>query len=160
MSILKRGLPGNLVAAMEACDALRIIHALTALVRDTTKQGIGNPSRWLSHFGGLESSSSGKSITPLIEITYKGNVVNSCIDGCIQMKSYLRGNPELRLVLNEDLMVGKSSYGSSLAVDDIIFHSCVGISEFESNKVLTMHAPDGEFTVMNYRITKYFQISK
>jgi len=86
----------------------------------------------------------------------KGNVVNSCIDGCIQMKSYLKGSPELRLVLNEDMMVGKNSYGSSLAVDDVIFHSSVGLKEFESSKVLTINPPDGEFTVMNYRITKDF----
>jgi len=33
-----------------------------------------------------------------------GSVVNSTIDGCIQMKSYLAGNPELRLALNEDLV--------------------------------------------------------
>ncbi|KAH8059766.1 hypothetical protein JL721_9185 [Aureococcus anophagefferens] len=36
-----------------------------------------------------------------------GAVVNSTIDGCIQMKSYLSGNPELLLALNEDLVVGK-----------------------------------------------------
>ena len=36
-----------------------------------------------------------------------GSVVNSAIDGCIQMKSYLAGNPELRLALNEDLVVGQ-----------------------------------------------------
>ncbi|KAH8052353.1 hypothetical protein JL722_10182 [Aureococcus anophagefferens] len=41
-----------------------------------------------------------------------GAVVNSTIDGCIQMKSYLSGNPELRLALNEDLVVGKGgAYG-------------------------------------------------
>lgn len=32
-----------------------------------------------------------------------GYVINSSIDGVIQMKSYLLGNPELRLVLNDDL---------------------------------------------------------
>ena len=36
-----------------------------------------------------------------------GSVVNSTIDGCIQMKSYLAGNPELRLALNEDLSRGQ-----------------------------------------------------
>ena len=42
-----------------------------------------------------------------------GSVVNSTIDGCIQMKSYLAGNPELRLALNEDLVVGKGGpYGT------------------------------------------------
>ena len=35
-----------------------------------------------------------------------GAVINSSIDGVIQMKSYLRGNPGLRLVLNDDLCVG------------------------------------------------------
>ena len=86
----------------------------------------------------------------------KGNIVNSCIDGCIQMKSYLKTNPELRLVLNDDLAVGKSNYSSSMAVDDIIFHSCVNLREFEQSKVLIINPPDGEFTVMNYRITKDF----
>lgn len=32
-----------------------------------------------------------------------GMVINSSIDGVIQMKSYLQGNPDLRLVLNNDL---------------------------------------------------------
>ena len=38
-----------------------------------------------------------------------GYVINSSIDGCIQMKSYLEGSPELRLALNEDLVIGKVS---------------------------------------------------
>jgi AP-4 complex subunit mu-1 len=36
-----------------------------------------------------------------------GYIVNSSIDGCIQMKSYLSGNPELKLALNTDLVIGK-----------------------------------------------------
>lgn len=36
-----------------------------------------------------------------------GAVANSAIDGCIQMKSYLSGNPELKLALNSDLVIGK-----------------------------------------------------
>jgi AP-4 complex subunit mu-1 len=32
-----------------------------------------------------------------------GMIINSSIDGVIQMKSYLQGNPDLRLVLNNDL---------------------------------------------------------
>ena len=38
-----------------------------------------------------------------------GLVINSSIDGVIQMKSYLQGNPELRLVLNDDLVVGRTN---------------------------------------------------
>ena len=61
-----------------------------------------------------------------------GYVLNSTIDGCIQMKSYLAGNPELRLALNEDLVVGreKSSaapYGA-VVLDDINFHESVNLN--------------------------------
>lgn len=38
-----------------------------------------------------------------------GFVVNSSIDGTIQMKSFLSGNPELRLALNEDLVIGEDA---------------------------------------------------
>lgn len=38
-----------------------------------------------------------------------GYIINSTIDGCIQMKSYLSGNPELKLALNSDLVIGKGA---------------------------------------------------
>lgn len=86
-----------------------------------------------------------------------GYVLNSTIDGCIQMKSYLAGNPELRLALNEDLGIGKSqgSYGS-VTVDDINFNDCVNLNEFESARTLSFVPPDGEFVVLNYRVTGDF----
>jgi len=45
----------------------------------------------------------------------QGYILTSEIDGTIQMKSYLTGNPEIRLALNEDLSIGRtgsSSYGT------------------------------------------------
>jgi len=86
-----------------------------------------------------------------------GYVLNSTIDGCIQMKSYLAGNPQLRLALNEDLVVGQDSghYGS-VSVDDMNFNDCVNRSEFESSRTLSFIPPDGEFIVLNYRITGEF----
>jgi AP-4 complex subunit mu-1 len=83
-----------------------------------------------------------------------GYVVNSSIDGSILMKSYLSGNPELRLALNEDLVIGKGngSYGS-VVLDDCNFHECVHLDEFETSRTLHFLPPDGEFAVLNYRIT-------
>lgn len=46
----------------------------------------------------------------------QGYILTSEIDGTIQMKSYLSGNPEIRLALNEDLSIGRSGssvYGAS-----------------------------------------------
>ena len=81
-------------------------------------------------------------------------MINASIDGVIQMKSYLIGNPELRLVLNNDLQVGKSTTGQvgSVVLDDCNFHECVDVGDFEAMKTVAINPPDGEFLVMNYRI--------
>ena len=87
-----------------------------------------------------------------------GYVVNSSIDGSILMKSFLSGNPELRLALNEDLVIGKGggAFGS-VVLDDCNFHECVHLDEFESSRTLHFLPPDGEFAVLNYRITADFR---
>mmetsp|Transcript_28921 Transcript_28921/g.92428 ORF Transcript_28921/g.92428 Transcript_28921/m.92428 type:complete len:242 (-) Transcript_28921:268-993(-) len=86
-----------------------------------------------------------------------GYVLNSNIDGCIQMKSYLSGQPELRLALNEDLVVGTAGNFGTTVLDDCNFHDCVNLEEFESGRILSFHPPDGEFSVLNYRITAEFR---
>jgi AP-4 complex subunit mu-1 len=94
------------------------------------------------------------------------------------MKSYLSGNPSLKLALNEDLVVGKSTGGArpllacfcshallaragggygSVEVDDCNFHECVKLEDWESQRLLSLVPPDGEFVVMNYRITNEFR---
>lgn len=87
-----------------------------------------------------------------------GYVINSSIDGSILMKSFLSGNPELRLALNEDLVIGKGNAGSygSVVLDDCNFHECVHLDEFESSRTLHFIPPDGEFSVLNYRVTADF----
>jgi AP-4 complex subunit mu-1 len=87
-----------------------------------------------------------------------GELINSAIEGSIHMKSYLAGNPELRLALNEDLVIGKGrgEYGS-VVLDDANFHDCVQLAEFERERVLTFIPPEGEFTVLNYRTTGEFR---
>eukprot|EP01041_Mallomonas_annulata_P008983 gene8983-18592_t len=85
----------------------------------------------------------------------EGLVINSSIDGSIQLKSYLAGNPELRLALNEDLIIGSSSaLSGSVTLDDCNFHECVRLDEFETSRILVFLPPDGEFSVVNYRITR------
>lgn len=57
----------------------------------------------------------------------QGYILTSEIDGTIQMKSYLSGNPEIRLALNEDLSIGKSGtslYGMFLSLPGIIYGQC------------------------------------
>ena len=75
------------------------------------------------------------------------------------MKSYLTGNPGLRLVLNDDLVVGKQNNGSfgAVVLDDCAFHECVDTRDFDALKTLAINPPDGEFLVMNYRISADYQ---
>jgi AP-4 complex subunit mu-1 len=95
-----------------------------------------------------------------VSVTFNSNgyILNRAIDGTIQMKSYLAGNPDLRLALNEDLLVGQPSTGSNaVQVDNCNFHECARLDEFESQRLITFTPPDGEFTVMNYRVTSEFR---
>merc|ERR1712048_1080364 len=99
-----------------------------------------------------------------ISVTFNANgyALSSSIDGTIQMKSYLSGNPELKLALNEDLQIGASTTGTGanygvVALDDCNFHECVRLDEFETSRTLRFFPPDGEFAVLNYRITGEFR---
>ena len=76
------------------------------------------------------------------------------------MKSYLRGNPGLRLVLNEDIVIGSQSPTTSnggVILDDCAFHECVDMRDWEHLRTLAIAPPDGEFLVMNYRIKQDYQ---
>lgn len=84
-----------------------------------------------------------------------GYILNSTVDGCIQMKSYLSGNPELKLALNEDLVIGKGD--GSVVLDDANFHECCQLQDFETDRTLSFFPPDGEFVVLNYRVTGEFR---
>ena len=85
-----------------------------------------------------------------------GYVINSSIDGCIQMKSYLTGNPALKLILNEDIAMAETNSNGHVILDDCNFHESVNYTEFVMNKSLRIDPPEGEFVVMNYRITSDF----
>ncbi|KAF2310017.1 hypothetical protein GH714_006210 [Hevea brasiliensis] len=98
---------------------------------------------------------------------FVGYILTSEIDGTIQMKSYLTGNPEIRLALNEELSIGRGGrsihdYGSSsgagtLILDNCNFHESVHLDSFDIDRTLALVAPDGEFSVMNYRMTQEFR---
>jgi len=93
-----------------------------------------------------------------------GLIVNSAIDGSIQMKSYLMGNPELKLALNEDIQIkgqtlgGMSGGYGAVVLDDCNFHECVDLADFSETRTLSFFPPDGEIAVMNYRITGDFRV--
>lgn len=100
-----------------------------------------------------------------ILMSSQGNVLRSEAFGKIKMKCYLSGMPELKLGLNDKLALenearttggtGPSASGShGIELEDLRFHQCVNLSRFASDKSVTFIPPDGEFTLLQYRVTE------
>ena len=101
-----------------------------------------------------------------------GTVLSQSIDGSLTMRSYLNGCPPVRMLLSQNLLVGKDTpipvlqdeTGRTLSaedfiiVDDVNFHPCMNLEKFESDRLLSFNPPEGEFVAMNYRITMPFRV--
>ena len=77
----------------------------------------------------------------------QGNILRSHLDGCIQMKSFLSGDAEIRLGLNEDLSIGSEERRRGLGgvvLDDCNFHENANLELFDKERILSIIAPDGE----------------
>ncbi len=79
------------------------------------------------------------------------------------MKAQLSGMPDCKLCLNDKLVVererqsgighGTSSSRKNVSLDDCTFHRCVRLGNFDADRTITFIPPDGEFELMNYRVT-------
>lgn len=83
-----------------------------------------------------------------------GNVLRSEIMGVVKMKSFLSGMPELKLGLNDKVLMDATGRGGRRGVDmeDIRFHQCVRLLRFENDRTISFVPPDGDFDLMTYRL--------
>ncbi|VDO01210.1 unnamed protein product [Rodentolepis nana] len=91
-------------------------------------------------------------------VSSTGSVLQSEIVGCIKMKVYLSGMPELRLGVNDKLRLEPNSNRSkakSVELEDIKFHQCVRLSRFENDRTISFIPPDGEFELLSYRLNTH-----
>lgn len=86
----------------------------------------------------------------------QGNLLRAEIDGYLKMTSYLQGTPEVRLALNEDLVIGRGTGYGRVTLDDVNFHQCVKLEGFDMDHTLIFTPPEGECHLMNYRISNDF----
>lgn len=104
-----------------------------------------------------------------VTLSAHGNVLSSSINGCIRMRSFLSGRPTLHLALNRNMHIGSlgpAAVGGQslqpalaiLSIEDCNFHELVNLKNFEKEREFTLPAPDGEFTAMNYRVTRAFRL--
>eukprot|EP01138_Halocafeteria_seosinensis_P008762 gb/GECG01008956.1/.p1 GENE.gb/GECG01008956.1/~~gb/GECG01008956.1/.p1 ORF type:complete len:430 (+),score=43.82 gb/GECG01008956.1/:1-1290(+) len=90
--------------------------------------------------------------------SHSGAVLHSEIRGSVQMRAYLSGMPELKLGLNDKLMLeatGKRIRGKAIELEDIKFHQCVRLNRFEQDRTIGFIPPDGEFELMSYRLNTH-----
>jgi len=91
-------------------------------------------------------------------VSGNGTVLRSEIMGALKMKSFLSGMPELKLGLNDKLLMesrgqaAAAAKGKAVEMEDIRFHQCVRLSRFESDRTISFIPPDGEFDLMVYRL--------
>lgn len=88
-------------------------------------------------------------------VSSNGTVLRSEIVGVVKMKSYLSGMPELKLGLNDKVLMESGSRGSKkggVDMEDVRFHHCVRMNRFESDRTISFVPPDGDFDLMTYRL--------
>lgn len=90
-------------------------------------------------------------------VSANGTVLKSEVLGALKMKSFLSGMPELKLGLNDRMLMERGSRsngskGKSIEMEDIRFHQCVRLSRFEHDRTISFIPPDGEFDLMTYRL--------
>lgn len=86
--------------------------------------------------------------TVSVMMSATGEILESCINGTITMKSVLSGMPECRIEFNDP-----PGSESSADLDDMLFHQCVKLDDFAKDRAISFTPPDGEFELMRYRKT-------
>ena len=89
-------------------------------------------------------------------VNANGQLAHSEVQGALRLRTYLTGMPECKLGLNDKVMLqaqNKTGKGKSVELEDIKFHQCVRLARFENDRTISFIPPDGQFDLMNYRIT-------
>jgi AP-1 complex subunit mu len=88
-------------------------------------------------------------------------VIQNEVVGEISLTTYLSGMPELRLGLNDKILFNQD-WGTAgqtdvsrrvFELEDIKFHQCVRISQYEKDRSITFIPPDGVFQLLTYRLS-------
>ncbi|XP_059504237.1 AP-1 complex subunit mu-1-like isoform X2 [Stegostoma tigrinum] len=92
-------------------------------------------------------------------VNARGSVVHSEILGQILLNCCLSGMPDVTLCFNDNALFNQNKGENTNVVDfeDIKFHSCVRLSRFENERVISFIPPDKEFELMSYRVTNRVQ---
>ncbi|KAH7815993.1 Adaptor protein complex 2 (AP-2), mu subunit [Monocercomonoides exilis] len=96
-------------------------------------------------------------------VSSKRTILNAEVNGKIQLNVRLSGNPECIFGFNDKLFLdqhageGRGPHrarSDTLELDDMKFHQCVKLGRFNEDRTIAFIPPDGEFTLMKYRVSE------
>lgn len=97
-----------------------------------------------------------------------GNVIRNEVSGKVNVNAYLSGMPILKLGLNDSARKKaqqgddesapaakpKRRAGKSVELENVKFHQCVELGQFEVDRTISFTPPDGKFELMSYRVSE------
>lgn len=84
-------------------------------------------------------------------VAVDGTLLKQEVCGAVKFNCKLSGMPECKFGLNDKLVEG-SSGSTSVALEDLKFHQCVRLGNFDRDRTITFIPPDGAFDLCTYRI--------
>lgn len=84
-------------------------------------------------------------------VSSAGSVLHQEVEGALVIKSFIKGHPKIKIGLNEDLRIGRATANGGCVLDQATFHPCVAFTEWDMDRTLTFHPPEGEFHLLRYR---------
>jgi len=92
-------------------------------------------------------------------LSNKGTILRTDVQGQVVVKCQLSGMPECKFGMNDKLLMQKESKSREgadrgIVIDDLKFHQCVRLGQFDKERAITFIPPDGTFDLMTYRITE------
>lgn len=96
-----------------------------------------------------------ESVNLLINKT--GEIIKAEVNGVVTLKSLLSGDPICKFGMNDKLQISQtqgSTNTKGISIEDLRFHQCVRLSDFNRDRTITFIPPDGIFDLMTFRVTE------
>lgn len=91
-------------------------------------------------------------------INKTGEIVKAEVNGVVALRSLLSGDPTCKFGMNDKLQISQTSSSSTttkgINIEDLRFHQCVRLSDFNKDRTITFIPPDGDFELMTFRVTE------
>ena len=95
-----------------------------------------------------------ESVNLLINKT--GEIIKAEVNGVVTLKSLLSGDPVCKFGMNDKLQISQNvtTNTKGISIEDLRFHQCVRLSDFNRDRTITFIPPDGVFDLMTFRVTE------